>query len=222
MNYYPHHIGDYVKDTAHLSMLEDGAYRRMMDIYYSTEKPLPLDRAALYRLLRVSSKAEKAAVNVVLSEFFLEKVDGWHHGRCDEEIARAKEKSQKASDSARKRWGEGNANADSNAMQTHSEGNAPNNQEPITKEKHSPPDGFSRFWDSWPPTTRKQGRGKCLQLWNRLKCEAIADEIVAHVEAMKLTEGWRTGFDPMPSTYLNQRRWDGATLPTAEPRQVAI
>jgi len=27
MNYYEHHLGDYVRDTAHLSMLEDGACR---------------------------------------------------------------------------------------------------------------------------------------------------------------------------------------------------
>ena len=46
VNYYPHHIGDYSKDTSHLTMLEDAAYRRMLDVYYATEKPLPLDQPA--------------------------------------------------------------------------------------------------------------------------------------------------------------------------------
>ncbi len=52
MNYYSHHIGDYTTDTAHLSLLEDGAYRRLMDRYYTTEAPLPVDEPALFRVVR--------------------------------------------------------------------------------------------------------------------------------------------------------------------------
>lgn len=132
MNYYPHHIGDYAKDTAHLTMLEDGAYRRMMDLYYASESPLPEDRPKLYRLLRARDKAEKSAVDTILAEYFTLRSDGFHKARCDAEISKAKEKSAKAAQSAGKRWqSEGNANASANAMRTHSEGNAPNNQEPI-------------------------------------------------------------------------------------------
>jgi uncharacterized protein YdaU (DUF1376 family) len=144
MNYYPHHIGDYAKDASHLTMIEDGAYRRMMDTYYSTERPLPLDRAALYRLVRALSKAERGAVDAVLQEFFQQNSDGWHSKRCDEEIAKAKEKSRKAADSAREGWSKRNANADADAMRTHSGTKAKamlpitNNQEPITKSHVTP------------------------------------------------------------------------------------
>lgn len=86
MNYYEHHIGDYIKATAHLSMLEDAAYRRLIDAYYSREAPLPVDKKACYRLVRANSKVEKAAVDAVLSEFFSLDDDGWHQTRCDEEI----------------------------------------------------------------------------------------------------------------------------------------
>ena len=121
LNYYPHHIGDYARDTAHLSLIEDGAYRRMLDLCYRTEKPLPLDRAQLYRLVRVKAHAEKLAVDVVLGEFFIEGEDGWHQRRVEEELAKVHEKSAKASASASKRWhSDGNAKA----MRTHSEGNA--------------------------------------------------------------------------------------------------
>lgn len=91
MNYYNHHIGDYAKDTAHLSMMEDGAYRRLIDICYASEKPLPLESRAVYRLARAQSKAERDAVDVVLREFFDRRDDGWHQKRCDEEIAKAME-----------------------------------------------------------------------------------------------------------------------------------
>ena len=40
-----HHLGDYAKDTAHLSMLETGAYRLLLDRYYGTEQGIPADQA---------------------------------------------------------------------------------------------------------------------------------------------------------------------------------
>jgi uncharacterized protein YdaU (DUF1376 family)/DNA-binding CsgD family transcriptional regulator len=83
VNYYPHHIGDYAKDTAHLSMLEDAAYRRMLDVVYATEKPLPRRPAAIYRLVRARTHAEKLAVDVVLGEFWVEgRTAGATAGRC--------------------------------------------------------------------------------------------------------------------------------------------
>lgn len=92
MNYYEHHIGDYIKNTAHLSMLEDGCYRRMIDAYYTREAPLPEDKKACYRLVRASSREEKVAVDVILAEFFVLESDGWHQKRCDSEIAKYSEK----------------------------------------------------------------------------------------------------------------------------------
>jgi uncharacterized protein YdaU (DUF1376 family) len=32
VNYYERHIGDYLKDTAHLSLLEHGIYTRLLDV----------------------------------------------------------------------------------------------------------------------------------------------------------------------------------------------
>jgi uncharacterized protein YdaU (DUF1376 family) len=125
LNYYPRHIGDWMRDTAHLSEIEECIYSRLIDTYYSREKPLPADEAQCCRLVRASSKQAKAAVQCVLREFFALEADGWHQKRCDEELARHAEKSAKAAASASARWCERNANA----MRTHSEGNA--SQEPI-------------------------------------------------------------------------------------------
>lgn len=138
MNYYQHHIGDYTRDTAHLTMIEDGAYRRLIDLCYATEKPLPVDPRAIYRLVRAGTKEERDAVDIVLAEFFDKGPDGWRQKRCEEEIAKARDKSGKARTSAGKRWQGGrNANAplnhanalkdDANAMRTHtdSDANAP-------------------------------------------------------------------------------------------------
>lgn len=117
MNYYPHHIGDYLRDTAHLSLLEHGAYRRLLDVYYATEKPLPVEKAKVYRLVNAETRPERQAVDSVLSEFFHDTPDGWRNARADREIASWQDKSGKSKYAAGKRWG--NATASPNAQRTH-------------------------------------------------------------------------------------------------------
>lgn len=141
MNYYERHIGDYLKDTAHLSLLEHGIYTRLMDVYYTREAALPDDQVA--RLIGARSKEEKEALQDVLAEFFTRTEQGWAQDRCDREIERYQDKQRKAAASANARWGaqrsqsEGNANAsgthDAPGMRSQSEGNAPNHQTPDTK-----------------------------------------------------------------------------------------
>jgi uncharacterized protein YdaU (DUF1376 family) len=91
LNYYEHHLGDYDGATAHLSWLEDCAYRRLICLYYRTEAPIPGDMKQACRLVRAASKPERDAVQQVLAEFFV-LVDGaWHHDRCDAEIGEYQE-----------------------------------------------------------------------------------------------------------------------------------
>ena len=85
MNHYPHHIGDYLKDTAHLSLLEHGCYRRMLDVYYTRERPFT-DTAEACKLIGARSAPERTAVGVVLADYFSQEADGWHQKRCDQEI----------------------------------------------------------------------------------------------------------------------------------------
>ena len=91
MNYFELHVGDYDAATAHLSMLEDAAYGRMLRVYYRTESPLPKDIKQVCRLVRAQSKPERDAVEQVLQEFFELADDGWHQARADAEIARFQE-----------------------------------------------------------------------------------------------------------------------------------
>ena len=98
MNYYPFHIGDYATHTAHLEPLEDLAYRRLLDLYYLREGPLPSDIQECARLVRLRSHVE--VVEAVLKEFFLEYPSGWINERCDAELSRMLEKQAKAKASA--------------------------------------------------------------------------------------------------------------------------
>lgn len=85
MNYYERHIGDYIKKTAHLSLLEHGVYTRLLDVYYDREAPLPDEKVA--RLVGARTEPETQALQVVLQEFFELRDGAWVNSRCDEEIA---------------------------------------------------------------------------------------------------------------------------------------
>jgi uncharacterized protein YdaU (DUF1376 family) len=128
MHYYQFNIGDYKSHTEHLSDMEDLAYRRLLDWYYLHETPIPLDEAEVSRQIRMRSHSD--CIAIVLREYFERTDDGWIHHRADKELAKAGDKSQKASDSAKARW---NKQKDANALQPKSEGNATHNTEHITQ-----------------------------------------------------------------------------------------
>ena len=134
MNYYPFNIGDYLAHTAHLSVVEDCAYRRLIDTYYLTEKALPLDVKACARLIRM--REHESEVAAVLAEFFTETPGGWTQARCDEEILRYQDKNSKAraSAAASVKSRQANAQRTFNELSTNVDTNAElnKNPEPIT------------------------------------------------------------------------------------------
>lgn len=95
MHYYQHHIGDYRRDTSHLSLLEHGVYRQLLDMYYLSEAKIPAETEVVYRRLCARTDEEKKAVDNVLSEFFKYE-NGWVQTRCDDEITAYKGKAARA------------------------------------------------------------------------------------------------------------------------------
>lgn len=88
MNFYKHYIGDFQRDTGHLSLTERGAYLALIHHYYATEKPLPKQIDALCRIAGAVTKAERDAVKAVIS--FFEPMDsGLVHARIEAEIHKA-------------------------------------------------------------------------------------------------------------------------------------
>lgn len=91
MNFYKHYIGDFQRDTGHLSLTERGAYRSLLDHHYATERPLPKDMTQLCRIVGAVSKSDRDAVKRVLEEFWQLEADGWSNARAKIEIAKADE-----------------------------------------------------------------------------------------------------------------------------------
>lgn len=141
MHYYKFNIGDYVSATQHLEPLEDLAYRRMLDIYYLNEKPLPNDVEQVARLIRMRTHCE--CITNVLNDFFVLEEDGFHCNRVDVELFAFREKSEKAANSAKTRWNKSKekqqvktiSERNANALKSQSECNA--NQEPRTNKQQT-------------------------------------------------------------------------------------
>lgn len=91
MNYYRRYVGDYLRDTSRLSMLEHGAYTLMLDYYYADERPLPLDKDELYLMVRAMRPDDRRAVDKILATFFKREPDGYHQKRVDHEISVSKQ-----------------------------------------------------------------------------------------------------------------------------------
>lgn len=88
MNFFKLYIGDYQRDTAHLSVTEHGAYLLMLQHLYATERPLPTGKA-LHRMLRAQDKIERDAIDSVAAQFFTESDGGLFNNRAATEIAKA-------------------------------------------------------------------------------------------------------------------------------------
>ena len=96
MHYYNHNIADYRKDTAHLSLLEHGIYRQLVDTYYLDEKPI--ETKSVIRRLSIRTEEEKTALENVFSDFFAPSECGnfHYHKRCDDEIEKYQAKKETA------------------------------------------------------------------------------------------------------------------------------
>ena len=92
MHYYKFNISDWHLATSHLSLEEEAVYFKLINFYYDSERPIPLETQSVIRRLRLANHKETFAL--VLEEFFNLKADGWHHSRCDDEIEKYHHKAE--------------------------------------------------------------------------------------------------------------------------------
>ena len=214
MHYYQFNIADYRSATTHLSNEEDLAYRRLLDMYYDSEQPIPLDTQWVSRRLRLDSKLIE---NVLLDMFSLTN-DGWFHGRCDEVIKQYHQMAEK--NRANGRLGGRKKNPIGSQSQPIAKATINQeletiNQEPLTNINTSicPPDGELAVDSKLPdcehkavidlyhqtlPTLRK------VEVWNetrkgylRQRWREVADELaqIKPIQAPDVLEWWDKFFN---------------------------
>lgn len=84
MHYYKFNISDWNLHTAHLTEIEELVYFRLINFYYDTEEPIPLETQSVTRRLRLGSHMD--IMQSILDEFFVLTENGYTHSRCDKEI----------------------------------------------------------------------------------------------------------------------------------------
>jgi len=187
MHYYQFHIGDYKSHTSHLSVIEDIAYRRLLDFYYLHEKPIKQHNIAR----QIGMRDYEQEVLSILDEFFLSTTDGFVSLRANKEIENYHSKIEQAS-----KAGKASAERRFNARSTDVQPTI--NQEPITINQEPnisicPPSGEPEVGNGLPkcnhqgvidlyhkhlPTLRK------VEVWNdarkgylRQRWREVADEL---------------------------------------------
>ena len=188
MHYYQFNIGDYMSHTRNLSLLEDLAYRRLLDEYYLHERPLNSGIASVAR--QVGMREHEEVVGYVLGMFFVLKSDedGWTNARCDREIEQYRAKITNAS-KAGKASAEQRSNARSTPVQPNKKHKQVNNKNTVT-----PPDGVSpKVWESF-VESRKAKKAPITELvMNDLKKQAaLAGWTLEAALTETVIRGWRS------------------------------
>jgi len=141
MHYYQFNIGDYKSHTSGLSIIEDIAYRRLLDIYYLNERPFSGCSTDVAR--EIGMREYAGEVEYVLSKFFTQKGSGdWENKRAKKEIENYRKKKRLASAAGRAsgkaRRSKGSERTFDSVQPTINHKPLTSNQEPRT-ENHEPP-----------------------------------------------------------------------------------
>jgi uncharacterized protein YdaU (DUF1376 family) len=189
MHYYQFNIKDYKAHTDHLSLMEDLAFRRMLDWIYLHEKPLPINPSDIAK--RVLMPTHTESIEFVLSEFFELVEDGYINRTATDNIDSFKAKSEKASKSAKARW---DKKPDADEMRTHSEGNA--NHKPLTT-NHKP------------LTTNKELSVKEKDLSPKVNANLFLIDEIFQYWVLAMNKGSRTSLTTLRKSKISSRLKDG-------------
>ena len=134
MHYYPFNIGDYSSHTSRLSLIEDLAYRRLLDLYYLNERPFNGCSTDVAR--DIGLQDHQAEVDYILNKFFPKIGDEWVNNRCKREVDLYQSKKVTASKAGKASAEARKTKASEQTFNDRSTTVQPNiNQEPLTN-KH--------------------------------------------------------------------------------------
>ena len=180
MHYFQFNIGDYASHTRHLDLIEDLAYRRLLDLYYLHERPLNTDATVVAK--QIGMRDDAAAVREVLNEFFDLTPDGYRSSRADKEIEHYHSKIQQAS-----RAGKASAERRLNGRSTVASTDVgtdvqPNNKQETLNKNHKPkiqkapavlcPTGVDpKVWSDWLEIRKAKSLPLTETAWSQLEAE---------------------------------------------------
>jgi uncharacterized protein YdaU (DUF1376 family) len=104
--WFPWYPDLYAQDTLHLTPYQDGIYRRLIDHYMKTAKPIPENMHAILRV--TGAECYEHATSMLQAYFEHTPSIGYTHKKCDillrNMAQRAQKRTNKASQAAKTRW----------------------------------------------------------------------------------------------------------------------
>lgn len=206
--WYPFFPGDYMRETTHLSFVEDAAYRRLLDAAYTgTALPDPrnsdpaiaaANAEVLLRVCRAFADSERVAVLKVAGEFFDSRDGFLYHHQADEHIAKSRSTSAMRAEAGRR--GAAAANVKKSAIAAASAATSataiapasapaelelePENKNTCAIAPHDDvPEGFADCWKAYPKREGGNSRTAALKAYKaRVKQGEPVAELIAGVE----------------------------------------
>lgn len=208
MNSLPYmqlYVNDYLADTAHLNAAQHGAYILLLMNYWQQGKPLNNSRERLAAVARMTPE-EWEDNREILAEFFWIDGDIWTHARVENDLAKVREKSEKASVSAKQAF----------AKRSQSDRSAENEQSHIYTDtdtdtkKDIYTESFEKFWNTYPI---KVGKGSAMKAWVKAIKKTTPEIITEGAERYAKDPNRDPAFTAHPATWLNGDRWLDSPLP---------
>lgn len=224
--WYP---GRYREDTRHLTAEQDGIYRRLIDEYMETRKPLPDNPVALARIAGTSVETLVAAL--VELRLFFEPKDGYlSHRFCDkmldEQDSYVKKQSDRGKRSAEKRRKlaidkQGTFNTGSTSVPTTASTKEKEEREEEERKKKAKKERnekiektFEEFWQAYPKNTGSKKKAR--ESYERviangeesIGIDALTNAVIQGARKYCAYISRTGSLIAHASTWLNQERWE--------------
>lgn len=211
LDWYKFYVGDYARDTSHLTPLEHGVYLLLINRYYSAESPLRDDFAFLCRVAQCRSRHEKNALRSIRDQFF-DSINGeLKHRRIDEEILKYQQMSHANRNAAAMRWQCKNDAIPDTRNQIPEQRPKTLAQDKPARASTQKVNGaeFDAFWNAYP---KKRNKADAHKAWAKLKPDAeLYRRIMASLDAHKRAPDWSKDggqFVPYPASWLRAGGFD--------------
>ena len=228
----PFYIGDYLRDTMHLTTLQHGAYLLvLMAMWSSASGRINFNEGNLCRITGLTPQQWKENQLVLMQFLTVENGEIFQKRLIAERIRTQHIRQTRARIGAlggrpRKPIGLDDTKnqkvflRESKTKLTTATATVTSTEPPIVPqggqeelpipavEPNGYTEDFKAFWDCYP---RKVGKGKAFKAWRQAKGRPTVDELVSAVNLHRDTEQWKRDggqFIPHPSTWLNERRWE--------------
>jgi len=177
MHYYPHHIGDFLRDTVSLTPQESYFYLRLIWLYYESEKPLPNDTETL--AFKVGARGQEDCLSLLLRTFFRYDSDlnSYTHQRIDAEIRKYQRKAASARGANQIRWTlekdkKSDLNSDTDQILTNNHKPTTNNHKKSKYSVEKPENVDQRIWDDFILIRKNKKAPLTEAAWNGIVREA--------------------------------------------------